>query len=244
MIAGRNGRSISVTTKPKPRAAPPELSREAVVAAALAWVDAHGLEPFSVRALAKSIGVFPAAIYWYVPSRELLLAEVVAEVLRGFVPEWDGVDWRAYVTALLHNFRAAVRRHPNVAPLIGTQLVSNTSIDFALAERNLAAMAVAGFSGEALVGAHNTLMAALAGFTTQEFAPVPQNAQAWQQAMRRRVAAITAADYPALAANLPSMTNRAFVLRWENGVAAPLDDSFAMFIRVVIAGLEALAPGG
>ena len=220
----------------------PDLSRDIVVAAALDWVDERGLESLSVRGLAKSLGVFPTALYWYVPSRETLLGEMVAEVLHGFVPEWDGVDWRDYVSALLHNFRTAIRRHPNVAPLIGTQLVSNTAIDFVLAERNLAAMAAAGFTGAALVGAHNTLIAALVGFTTQEFAPLPSDAAAWQDAMRQRVAAITPADYPASAANLPALTNRAFVLRWQNGVTAPMDDAFDMFVRTIIAGLEAIAP--
>ena len=38
---------------PKPILAPaPDLSRDGVIAAALAWIDAHGLERFSVRARA------------------------------------------------------------------------------------------------------------------------------------------------------------------------------------------------
>lgn len=219
---------------------PPELSREGVIAAALAWIDAHGLERFSVRALAKQIGVFPAAVYWYVPTREMILAEVVALVLRDFVPEWEG-DWRGYVAALLRRFRAAVARHPHVAPLIGTQVVSNASVDLVLAERNLVAMAAAGFAGERLVAAHNTVMAALVGFATQEFAPLPVRAAAWQARMRGRIEAIDAAAHPAIAALLPGIANRAFVLRWQNGTAAPLDESFEFFIASVIAGLEAMA---
>ena len=225
---------------PKTILAPaPDLSRDGVIAAALAWIDAHGLERFSVRALAKQIGVFPAAIYWYVPTREMILAEVAALVLRDFVPDWTG-DWRAYVDALLRRFRAAVARHPHVAPLIGTQLLSNTAVDLVLAERNLTAMAAAGFSGARLVAAHNTVMAALSGFATQEFAPLPSRAATWQARMRERLEAVDPAVHPAIAGQLPGIANRAFVLRWQNGVTAPLDDSFAFFIATVIAGLEAM----
>jgi hypothetical protein len=120
-------------------------------------------------------------------------------------------------------------------------LLSNTSIDLVLAERNLAALGAAGFSGGRLISAHNALMAALAGFTTQEFAPLPARPAAWQAMMRTRIEGIDAATYPAITAQLPGMANNAFVLRWQNGVTAPLDESFAFFVRTVIAGLAAMA---
>jgi len=42
-------------------------------------------------------------------------------------------------------------------------------------------------------------------------------------------------------ASLAAMSNKAFLLRWENGVSAPLDAGFAMFADALVAGIEALA---
>jgi TetR/AcrR family tetracycline transcriptional repressor len=36
------------------------------------------------------------------------------------------------------------------------------------------------------------------------------------------------------------MKNRSFILRWQNGVDAPMDESFEMSIDVTIRGLESL----
>ena len=222
-------------------AAPPGLTREAIVSAALAQIDRDGLEAFSLRNLARALGVYPTALYWHVPGRNALLADVLALVISPIAPG-DGVSgWQDTLRRLMSNCRAAIRRHPNVAPLLGAQLVSNIGANLALVEGVLDALAQAGFAGPRLVAAYNAVIAAMVGFTTQEFAPMPEDAASWQQAMRARLGSLPAGRYPLLSANLPMLANRAFILRWQNGVEAPLDEGFEMFVDVVIRGLEALA---
>ncbi|MBO1077709.1 TetR/AcrR family transcriptional regulator [Roseomonas haemaphysalidis] len=220
------------------------LNRDKIVLAALALLDERGLAAFSVRDLAKAMGVFPAAIYWHVPSRNQLLAAIVAHVLRDLAPP-PMKDWRDWLRALFRRYRAAVRAHPTIAPLIGAQLVSNTGLDFAMIEAVLRVLSGAGFEGQRLVDAFNVVTAAQVGFVTLEFAPPPpEGADEWVDGMRALVGSVPAGDYPMLAAHMPRMHNRSFTLRWQNGTVVPLDSSFEAYVETVVAGLERLAQRG
>ncbi|UFN49972.1 TetR/AcrR family transcriptional regulator C-terminal domain-containing protein [Roseomonas sp. OT10] len=235
--SGRRGRP--------PASAGQGLTRERVVAAALALLDERGLEAFSVRDLARSLGVYPAAIYWHVPNRNALLAAMVAEVLSGLAPPAGTAPWQEWLRALFRGYRGAVRRHPNIAPLIGAQLVSNASIDLGLMERLLEVLRDAGFRDQGLVAAFNVVVAAQVGFVTLEFAPAPaEDAPAWEEGMRALLAGVRPDRYPLLAAHLPRMANRSFTLRWQNGTAMPLDAHFEAYVDTVIAGLERRAAEG
>ncbi|HEX5461473.1 MAG TPA: TetR/AcrR family transcriptional regulator C-terminal domain-containing protein [Steroidobacteraceae bacterium] len=241
-------RARSATSRPpvdsrsRRKGAERTLNRVAVVAAALAEIDRTGLEHFSLRNVAKALGVFPTAVSWHVSGRSQLLAEVARVVLEDILPPGFHDSWQAYLREFLHRFRAAIRRHPNVAPLIGTQLVANPAVDFDFVERLLAVLVHAGLSGTRLLAGYNTVIAAAVGFTTQEFAPVPtENTRVWQKQVRERLEGVPEVKYPLLAQNMALLGNRAFTLRWQNGIQAPLDDSFDAFIEIVIAGLEQFA---
>lgn len=229
----------------KLRAAPVAvgLTREAVIAAALEQIDRHGLGHFSIRNLARSLGVNPTVIVWHLGNRNMVMAEVVAAVQRDLVlPMLEGEAWQDWLRALFVRYREAIRAHPNVAPLIGAELVSNARVDLALVERILEALDAAGFRDRALRDAYSTVVAAMTGFTTQEFAPLPDDRAAeWQDEMQSRLHGADAADYPLLARNFPLLINQSFIVRWKSGGEAPLEDGFAMFVDCVIAGLEAKA---
>lgn len=216
------------------------LNKDAIITAALALIDREGLDKCSLRNLASSLGVYPTAIYWYVSSRELLLSEVLAKVLEHVAPE-PQEHWQDYLRAAMVNCHDAVHQHPNIAPLLGSQLVSNTSTDFTLVEGVLAALQQAGFSGPSLAAAYNTFIAALAGFTTLEYAPLPENTEAWQCQVQENLRAVDAALHPTLAQNMDQLSNRGFSLRWQNGVDAALDESFAFYVDTLLCGLETLA---
>ena len=74
----------------------PSLSRERIVAAAIAIADADGLAAVSMQRVAADLGVTKMAMYRYVPAKaELTLLMVDAAM--GQPPEMDAVagDWRA-----------------------------------------------------------------------------------------------------------------------------------------------------
>jgi AcrR family transcriptional regulator len=219
----------------------PSLDRATIVLAALAQIDEEGLEGFSLRSLATRLGVYPTAVYWYVQSRNELLAQVVGLILDKIQMQRNRRTWQSYIRDLFANFRSAIRAHPNVAPLIGTQLVSNTHGHPLFVEQLLSALSRGGLTGTELVGAYNSVIAAMVGFVTQEFASVPtDNPMEWQLAVQQRLLEIDRKQFPTLAENLPALSNHAFILRWQNGVESPLDASFSIFVDIVVAGIEAL----
>lgn len=226
----------------RPGGSPDALTKDRILTAALGLLDANGLAAFSVRDLAKALDVYPASIYWHVRSRNQLLADMVARVLRDIGPKTEHLRWQDWLRDLFTRYRTAVRCHPQIAPLIGAQLVSNASIDFDLIERMLAVLGQAGFEGAGLVEAFSVVTAAQVGFVTLEFAPVPQEGgEQWSAEMRALIHSADPQHHPLLAAHLGQMANRSFTLRWENGATAPMDRAFALYVDTVIAGLEHIA---
>lgn len=238
----KSSRSAKPAGKSGRRSADRTLSREFLVTAALAEIDRVGLEDFSLRSLAKSLNIFPTAVVWHVTDRSHLLAEVVRLVLQDISPPGFHNSWQSYLKQVFHRFRSALRRHPNCAPLIGAQLVANSAIDFDFIERLLGALDHAGCKGERLVAAYNAVIAALVGFTTQEFARVPATGTSnWQQEVRGRLESVPESRYPMVAQNMPLLGNKAFILRWQNGTEAPLDASFEAFVEIIISGIAQFA---
>jgi AcrR family transcriptional regulator len=228
--------------KKRPRALASEkngLSEARIVAAALELIDTAGLSKFSLRDVARSLNVFPTAIYWYVKSRDELLGKLVAYATRDVVPPSMKADWKAWVAELCQRYRRAVRKHPNIAPLIGTQLRSNAGIRADLVDSILTALVTAGFTDALLVDAYNVLIGGLVGFVCQEFAALPaENPAKWAEAHRKRIATLDVMAHPILARYLPQIANKAFIVRWSNGSQVPLDSSFEMLVDVLILGLE------
>jgi AcrR family transcriptional regulator len=220
--------------------AEPGLSRRGIAAVALRLIDEEGLAAFSLRNLAKAMGVSAPALYWHVPSRNAVLAEAIALVVADVTPPAD-LAWQDFLRQLIRNFRAAMHRHPNAAPLLGAEIVANSATDLDLVEGILRALAAAGFTGERLVFAYNTTCVAMVGFAFEELCPMPDDAARWQTIVRDRLAQAAPRDYPLLSGHLALLSNRGFMVRWQSGVAMPMEGSFAFFVDVFIAGLEAAA---
>ena len=216
------------------------LSRRSIAAVALRLIDEHGLAAFSLRNLAKALGVSAPAIYWHLPNRNAVLAEVIALVVSGITPS-PTLPWRDYLRCVIGDFRAALRRHPNAAPLMGAELVANSATDLHLVEGILRALLDAGFSDDRLVVAYNATCAAMVGFAMEELCPMPEDAAAWQSVVQERLANLSGAEYPMLSQHLPALANRAFMLRWQSGVSLPMDASFDFFVEVFLAGLGVMA---
>lgn len=214
------------------------LSRDRILHAALAQIDAQGLANFNIRDLATALGVAPAAVYWHVPNRGALVSGAIAIALADVARELPGGPWQGRLRAVLQRFRAALRRHPQLAPAIANELVHNEAVDAPLIEHVLAALEDAGFDGASLVDAFNVVIAAMCGFATLELSIAPAGAEpAWEAACRAQIAAVDTDRYPRLGANAAALRNRAFLLRWSNGKEAPLTSGFEAWIDVLLRGL-------
>jgi TetR/AcrR family transcriptional regulator, tetracycline repressor protein len=215
------------------------LTEERIVGAALRQIDESGLSKFSLRDVARSLHVYPTAIYWYVKGRDELLGRVVSFATRDVAPPSANADWKAWLREMCHRYRRAIQKHPNIAPLIGSQLRSNAGIRADLVDGVLSALAAAGFADEHMVDAYNVVIGALVGFVSQELAALPsENPAKWSEAHRKRISTLDVMAYPVLARYLPRLANKAFIVRWSNGSQVPLDASFDLFVDVIILGLE------
>ncbi|WP_120010300.1 TetR/AcrR family transcriptional regulator C-terminal domain-containing protein [Teichococcus vastitatis] len=240
MLEGRE--HILARNPRRSRAAPVAvgLSRETILDAALAEIDSKGLAAFSLRGLGRSLGVNASVIVWHVGNRDAVVAEVIRLVLKDCVPpRLPGQAWQSWLRSLFIRFRDAIRRHPNTAPLIGADTVSNLRPDFALVEAILSVLAEAGVPEVRLCETYNAIQAALVGFVTQELARIPtEDLASWQAHIQAGLAEADATRYPHLVRLLPRLRNRAFILRWQNGAVAPMDSSFEIFVSCIIGGLE------
>jgi len=223
----------------KAEAADKGLTRERIVAAAIEQIDQNGLTAFSLREVARQLDVYPTAVYWHVPNRDALLAAVVEATMAGVTPEIGKLGWQDWFRELFQRYRKSVQQHPNVAQLVGAQLVSNASLSPLLIDRILAALLQAGCDEARLVDMYNVVVATMVGFATLEFAPLPVDDLAtWTRQLQEKVHEIRALEYPTLARHLPALANRAFIVRWQSGSEVPLDSSFETFVEVAIAGME------
>lgn len=214
------------------------LGRERILHAALVQIDARGLANFNIRELAAALGVAPAAVYWHVPNRGALVSGAIAIALADVARELPGGPWQGRLRELLRRFRAALRRHPQLAPAIANELVYNEAVDAPLIEHVLAALEDAGFGGAALVDAFNVVVAAMCGFATLELSTAPAGIEpTWEAACRAQIDAVDRERYPRLGANVSALRNRAFLLRWSSGKDAPLASGFEAWIDVLLRGL-------
>ncbi|HEX6422635.1 MAG TPA: TetR/AcrR family transcriptional regulator C-terminal domain-containing protein [Acidimicrobiales bacterium] len=206
---------------PRPRS----LTTTGIAAAALAVVEGGGLAALSMRAVAAEMGVGTMSLYRYVRGREQLEDLVVDLVLAGVdtaVPPGD--PWPARVATLAERARDAVGAHPGVVPLLLTRRHASEGT-LRWGEAVVAALADAGFAGEARVIAFRTLMSYVLGAVQAEhLGPLSGPGTA-------AIASLPADRYPVLADTAAH----------GRGIAAA--DEFRRGLAVVLRGLGAVQDG-
>jgi AcrR family transcriptional regulator len=98
----------------------PLLSRERIVSAALALVDAEGLQSVSTRRLAAELGVSGPSLYNHFATKDEILDAVADTVVaRVDLSMFDGgPDWRAALLDWGRSYRAALTAHPHIVPFL------------------------------------------------------------------------------------------------------------------------------
>ncbi|MBB3178693.1 TetR/AcrR family transcriptional regulator [Variovorax sp. Sphag1AA] len=234
--APRRGRPPKSRGRPRNSA----LGPLSIYEAALALIDADGLAAFNIRALASKLDVAPAAIYWHVPNRDALVSGAIGLVLGGIANALPaGASWQDAIRALIKGYREALRRHPKLAPAVATELAYNADFDEPLLDHVVAALKSAGFKGDTLVDAFNVVVAAMSSFATLELSVAPTEASdSWRDACMARIDAIDPQKHPALHSEREALRNRAFLMRWSDGIQSPLERSFDAWVDVIVRGLE------
>jgi len=102
------------------RGRPARLSRESIVNAGLALLEAAPDEPLTLLRIAREVDAVPAALYRHVGSLDELLDAVLARVMEGVRFEIrTRASWRSQVRDWMRCMRAHLLRYPGVVRLIG-----------------------------------------------------------------------------------------------------------------------------
>ncbi|ALO07321.1 Transcriptional regulator, TetR family [Streptomyces venezuelae] len=114
-MAGRAAEPEVIWARPERagRGPKPAYSRRDVVDAAVRIADADGIDGVSMRRVAAELGCGTMSLYNYVPRKEDLYELMVDAVSGEYeLPEEPSGDWRADMTAIAHQSRAIMYRHP------------------------------------------------------------------------------------------------------------------------------------
>ena len=95
-----------------------KLDQARIRAAALALIDAEGLERLSMRRLATALDVSAASLYFHYATKDELLEAVAADVLANVDTSAFLTGWEPGVRAWARSLRAALAAHPRLVPVL------------------------------------------------------------------------------------------------------------------------------
>lgn len=214
------------------------LSKGRILRTALGIVDERGISALSIRAVAEELGVYPTAVTWHTGSKANLVADVSALIFQDLELADDrSTTWDAWLRDTARGWRSQMHRHPNLAPVIGNQLtLSLPALPFV--ERVLRVLSDTGLRNSDLLHAYNTYVGCLVGWVSLELSHSPDPATVARKAYEASLGDIDPKLYTALSGNLASVDNKAFMVRWSNGVQSPMDDSFEHMLDTVLQGIQ------
>ena len=208
------------------RPAKPALTREGIVAAAVAVLRAEGLQKVTMRRLAQELDTGPASLYVYVRNTAELHAAVLDELLGTVGPAPAGGSWRERLEQVLTAYTAMLFEHPSLARSALTAWPSGPHY-LNLIETLLALLDEGGVPpAQAAWGVDLLLQHATA--TAAEHAGEGQSEEDWD-ALRRAVRDVSDRTHPHIAA-----------LRGDLLSGAP-ETRLSWGLRALIAGIERTA---
>lgn len=193
------------------------LTRERIIAAALAIVDAEGSEHLTMRRLGQSLGVDPMTVYHHLPNKAAVLDGIVEQL-------WDGVElppavpgerWQEVMVGVFSAFRARLLQHPKAVPIIGTR-PSVTPALFRLIEECLQRLETAGLSGGDAMQLIDCLSAFTIGKVLAEAGDHPESIAA-------ALASLTPHTHPTLLRALADGYDFAPEAEYDRGLRALID---------------------
>ncbi len=207
------------------------LTRERVVAEALAVIAADGAAALSMRALAARLGVVPGALYRHVRSKEQLCDLAVDGVLAEVGTQADrALAWPDQVKVLARRLRAVLENHPGIAAMLKTRDPLGPH-SLALAEAFLAALQEAALPVRETAQAFSLVYDYTLGFALSDRTTV--NEQRVQDPTTRR-------QLQGFFRSLPADRFPALTTLGEHVWAGNRDQRFTAGLDTILAGLQAL----
>ena len=135
----------------------PRLTREAITEAALALVDADGLDALSMRNVAERLGVQASALYGHVSGKQELIQLMLDRVaLEIELPDPDPAHWQEQVKQFARTARRVLGSHRDLAGASLANIPTGPNM-LGLIDRLLAVLAVSGLPRQAVAYAADLL---------------------------------------------------------------------------------------
>ncbi|MFT3774988.1 MAG: TetR/AcrR family transcriptional regulator C-terminal domain-containing protein [Minicystis sp.] len=147
------------------------LSRERVLATALAIVDAEGLDALTMRRLGSELGVEAMSLYHHVPGKAALLDGLHEAILGEMAAPRRGRDWVETLRGMARSFRRVLLAHPRALPIFGAR-PAVTEASLRHVEAALAVLRGAGLSARDSVSAFQVIVAFVVGHALAEVGPI------------------------------------------------------------------------
>ncbi|MGC4749066.1 TetR/AcrR family transcriptional regulator C-terminal domain-containing protein [Micromonospora sp. DT201] len=182
-----------------------ELSRERIVAVAIAVADADGMAELSMRRVATDLGVATMSLYRYVAGKEELLLHMIDAVLgEEEVPPPSTEGWRADLAGIARLEWRLFRHHPWLAPAMSITRPQLTPNAVAITDGVLHALDGLGLDSETQLYVHLTLFSFGRGLATAIEPEIEAQRETglttdeWMTSQEARLAELAAAGSPLL----------------------------------------------
>jgi AcrR family transcriptional regulator len=200
------------------------LTRQSIVAGAIALIEREGPDALSMRRLGGRLGVQGMALYHHFSSRDELLAAIADELMQPLHQLELTENWqeacRRFATAL----RSLSAQRPATFRLVGLQPLDSRSA-LRPVERLLGVLVDAGIAPHRALGIYRATVSYARGYALAEATGFTVDAAL--PAARRRLRSLPADEFPILAG------------RADDLVALSADDAYVLGLDAMLQGLTA-----
>lgn len=143
------------------------LTRERVLAGAVALADEIGIEALTIRKLAAALDTKPMTIYHHVPSKDAIIDGMVEMVFAEIDKPPQDLEWKPAIRKRCFSAREVLKRHRWASPLMESR-TSPGPENLGHHESVLACLRRGGLSWQMTAHAYAVLDAFVYGFAFQE----------------------------------------------------------------------------
>jgi AcrR family transcriptional regulator len=173
------------------------LSRDRVLAAAVALADAGGLESLTMRRLGEDLGVEAMSLYKHVTNKDDLVDGMVDLVFAEIELPPSGAEWRTAMRERAVSVRAALIRHPWATALMQSRTAPGPAT-LHHHDTVIGTLRGAGFSVRLAAHAFSALDAYVYGFALQQRSLPFDSLEEAQEVGRQMFARMPPGAYPHL----------------------------------------------
>jgi AcrR family transcriptional regulator len=200
-----------------------KITRDVVLATALAIIDRDGADALTMRRLAGALDRDPMILYRHAPNKAALLDGVAETVLAQLQVDPADPDWAGQLRAVARDYRQLSLAHPNVVPLLvtrplATPLGLRPRGTLRPLENILALLTGAGFSGPDALHIYRALLGFLHGHILNELQELVENPDETDDLLRLGLHRLPIKDFPLLRSLAPALASYDGAAELERGL--------------------------